>query len=238
MNANWLLGALSPACQDFLAPRLMTKPINSGEVLYEAGAPLQNLIFPLDGLVSLQLQIKDGRLVENISLGRDGVLGGQYLIGETRLPSNAVTVISGRASWLPIPDFIEAMQLFPCVKPAIFACMARMMRRLMQGVACANVHSATQRISTWLLHTDDRVEAESFDLTQRTLANIFGLRPATVSDACNGLLHTGAIHYSRGRLSIMDRTLLEAQACECYESVRLHTLAEAGPLVRPNRADE
>lgn len=234
MSANWLLDALSPHCQAFLADRLMTKQINSGEVLYEAGSPLQNLIFPLDGLVSLQLQISDGRLVENISLGRDGVLGGQYLIGETRLPTTAVTVIAGRASWLPIPDFLEAMERFPCVRPAIFACMARMMRRLMQGVACANVHSAAQRISTWLLHTDDRVQVDSFDLTQRTLANIFGLRAATVSEACNGLLNAGAIHYSRGHLSILDRSLLEAQACECYESVSLQTLVEAGPPLWQN----
>jgi CRP-like cAMP-binding protein len=196
-----------------------------------AGAPLQNLIFPVDGLVSLQLTVADGRLVENIALGRDGVLGAQVLIGETQLSSTAVTVISGHAGWLPIPDFLEAMENFPCVRPAVLACMARMMRRLMQGVACASVHSAVQRIATWLLHADDRLLGESFHLTQRTLADIFGLRPATVSDACNKLLSVGAIHYSRGKLEILDRPLLEAQACECYQAVCLHKLQQLTPAI-------
>jgi CRP-like cAMP-binding protein len=106
--------------------------------------------------------------------------------------------------------------------------MAQMMRRLMQSVTCAAVHSATQRVSTWLLHADDRVTGQSFDITQRTLADIFSLRPATVSDACNKLLSVGAIHYSRGTLSVLDRQLLEAQACECYDAVCLHRLEASG----------
>lgn len=232
METNWLLRSLSPACRDFLAGRLMTKPIHSGEVLFEAGAPLQNLIFPLDGLVSLQVALKEGRKTENISIGRDGVLGGQVLMGETHSSANGVAVISGRAAWLPIPAFQEAMEIFPCVQPAVFACMGRTIRRLMQSVACTNIHPAVRRIATWLLHADDRVLGESFGLTQRTLADILGLRTATVSEGCNRLLSAGAIHYSRGHLSILDRDILEAQACECYQAVRLNALQQTGvPLV-------
>ena len=97
----------------------------------------------------------------------------------------------------------------------------RRAHQLMQAVACASVHSAIQRLSTWLLQADDRTHSDSFDITQRTLADVLGFRLATISESCNRLLGLGAIRYSRGTLSIVDRVLLEAQACECYEVVRL-----------------
>ena len=226
MDANSVLRGLSQGCRDFVADRVMIKPIHSGEILFEAGAPSQNVIFPLDGLVSLRLGLKDGRMVEHIALGRDGIVGGLSVIGETRAIATALTVISGSAAWLPMHDFHEAMETYPCVRPASLACMGHMMRRLMQSVACAAAHSATQRVATWLLHADDRVQGQSFDITQRTLADLFSLRPATVSEACNKLLSVGAIHYSRGNLSVLDRDLLEAQACECYEAVCLRNLEQ------------
>lgn len=226
MEENWILRSLSPDCRDFLADRVMIKPIHSGEILFEAGAPAHNVIFPLDGLVSLRLALKDGRLVEHIALGREGIVGGLLVVGQTRAIATALTVISGSAAWLPMPDFVEAMDVFPCVRPASLVCTAQMMRRLMQSVTCTAVHSATQRLATWLLHADDRVKGRSFDITQRTLADIFSLRPATVSDACNKLLSAEAIHYSRGNLSVLDRSLLEAQACECYDAVCLRKLEQ------------
>lgn len=207
----------------------MIKPIHSGEILFEAGAPAQNVIFPLDGLVSLRLALRDGRLVEHTAIGCDGIVGGLFIVGQAREICTAMTVISGAAAWLPMHDFTEAVKSFPCLGSAALTCMAHMMRRLMQSVACAAVHSATQRVSSWLLHADDRVHGDSFDITQRTLADIFSLRPATVSDACNKLLSAGAIHYSRGNLSVLDRGLLETQACECYEAVCLQTLEHLTP---------
>lgn len=222
-SGNMILDSLAPACRVFLEERMLTKAIGAGEVLYEPDAPLHNLIFPLNGLVSLQHMLKEGRVVERMSIGMDGVIGAEYLIGDMRSPCQAVTVISGRASWLPVKDFATAMEKFPCVQPALLAYVVRTLRRLMQAVACASVHSATQRIASWLLHADDRILGSKFDITQRTLADIFGLRLATVSDGCNRLFRADAIHYSRGTLNIVSRAALESQACECYEATRLRS---------------
>lgn len=220
-NGNLLLASVSPDCRAFLEERMLTKPIMSGEVLYEPDAPLLNLIFPHDGLISFQATLRDGRTVEKMTVGKEGFVGVAYLLGERRFPCHAVTVISGRASWVPVTDFGVAMEKFPCLRPSLSAYTMQMVKQLMQSVVCASVHSASQRIATWLLHADDRSQTSSFDLTQRTLANIFGLRLATVSDACSRLHGAGAIDHSRGVMAIANRTLLEAQACECYEAVRL-----------------
>jgi hypothetical protein len=94
----------------------------------------------------------------------------------------------------------------------------------MQIAACASLHNASQRLSTWLLQAGDRSHAMIFDITQRMLADILGFRLATISDGCSKLHDAGAISYSRGNLQIVDRSLLEKQACECYQALRLPNL--------------
>ncbi len=43
----------------------------------------------------------------------------------------------------------------------------------------------------------------------------------TVSSLASELKADGVIDYQRGRIEIRDRDVLEALACECYETVRL-----------------
>lgn len=223
-ESNRLLEALPPECRDFLGGCLLSKPITVGEVLLDVGNPLHSVIFPVDGLVSMRIPLADNRFVEAVSFGQDGVIGGQVLLGATHFPWRAITVISGRAAWLPVDSLIEAMDRFPAFEPVVKQCIARVISRATRGVVCASVHSAHQRIATWLRHAHDRVWGKPFDLTQSTLAEILGLRPATVSEACSRLLAISAIDYSRGRLRILDPDLLESECCECYEAVSLSKL--------------
>ena len=230
MYDNWLLDDLIPECHEFLADRVMIKDIAAGEVLFEAHAPILNIIFPIDGIVSIQTRTADGQTVENFSMGRDGGIGVYYMLGLKRLPSFAVTAISGRACWIPVSTLEEAISRFPCVRPALSACMVRVFRRMAQSVVCASCHSASQRIATWLLHADDRLQRDRFDLTQRAFSSIFGLRASTISEAYNNLITSGSIQHSRGNLNIIDRELLKAHACECYEAVCMANLSKISIL--------
>ena len=219
-NGNEIISTLSAECRDFLDERSLTKPIISGEVLHEAEAPLHALIFPHEGLVSLQYKGQDGRTAEILAVGVEGAVGIEYMLGSDHSPFFSVTVISGRATWVPVGDVAEALERFSCVRPALQTYVNMRMRHLMQIAACASLHNASQRLSTWLLQAEDRSHAMIFDITQRMLADILGFRLATISDGCSKLLDAGAINYSRGRLQIVDRTVLENQACECYEALR------------------
>lgn len=52
---------------------------------------------------------------------------------------------------------------------------------LTQAVACNRAHSVEERMCKWLLMTHDRVNAESFPLTQEFLAMMLGVRRPTVN---------------------------------------------------------
>jgi hypothetical protein len=52
---------------------------------------------------------------------------------------------------------------------------------LAQNIACNRLHSAEERTARWLAQTHDRVGSESIQITQEFLAQMLGVRRATVS---------------------------------------------------------
>nr|WP_244441769.1 helix-turn-helix domain-containing protein [Rhizobium grahamii] len=90
----------------------------------------------------------------------------------------------------------------------------------METVACNSLHSAEQRVIRWLLTAHDSVSGDNFDLTQQVVAEVLGLRRATVSAICSQLQSDGLLEYSRGDVTIADRAGLEKRACECLHNIQ------------------
>lgn len=223
-HRNLILQMLRPAAQDFLRERLVTRQMSAGEVIYESGSPFFQAVFPHSGVISLMMEMEDGRIVEEASVGLEGFIGLQHIIGVRVAPWRAVVQIPGYASWLSTAELNMAIVQFACVKEAMMRYGISLLAQTMQAVACTKTHSAVQRVSRWLLHAADRVSGQKFALTQQALASILGLRRATVSDVCSHLQRMGALEYSRGVISILDRASLKAHACECYDRVRRETV--------------
>ena len=66
----------------------------------------------------------------------------------------------------------------------------------------------------------DRTAKDVVELTHQFLATMVGVHRATVTEALGGLAAAGLVRNGRGRIDILDRAGLEAQACECYGAVR------------------
>ena len=94
------------------------------------------------------------------------------------------------------------------------------MATMAQSALCNRVHEVEQRLARWLLTAADRMESERLDLTQEMLAGMLGSRRSTITLTASALQRRKIITYSRGKLTILDRTQLEAVACECYGLVR------------------
>jgi hypothetical protein len=49
---------------------------------------------------------------------------------------------------------------------------------------------------------------------------MLGVRREGITEAAGNLQRAGVIHYRRGHIAVLDRSGLEARACECYAAVR------------------
>ena len=69
----------------------------------------------------------------------------------------------------------------------------------------------------------DRLSSNKVTMTQELIANMLGVRREGVTEAAGKLQQLGAIKYSRGRITVLDRHQLETNCCECYAAVRRET---------------
>jgi hypothetical protein len=69
-------------------------------------------------------------------------------------------------------------------------------------------------------------------VTQELIANMLGVRREGVTEAAGKLQTAGLIHYSRGKISVLDRPKLEQRVCECYGVVKKSSTA-CSPINSP-----
>ena len=69
----------------------------------------------------------------------------------------------------------------------------------------------------------DRRTSNELTLTQERIAELMGVRRESVTVAATKLQVAGIIRYHHGRISIVERTGLEAHSCECYAIARRET---------------
>jgi CRP-like cAMP-binding protein len=91
--------------------------------------------------------------------------------------------------------------------------------QISQTAVCNRLHPLEKRLCRWLLLCHDRVNGSEILMTQEYIANMVGGRRESVTVAAGHLQDAGLIHYSRGRIKILDRKGLEAMVCECYKIV-------------------
>jgi len=92
--------------------------------------------------------------------------------------------------------------------------------QITQSAVCNHFHSSVQRLARWLLIANDLVERDTFYLTHEFISHMLGSPRTGVTMAAGVLQKTGLLSYTRGKITILDRSGLEEAACECYKIVR------------------
>jgi CRP-like cAMP-binding protein len=220
---NYVLSSIQPRAYTFFEEKTVTRELKTGDVIFEEGDPVTHVIFPHEGVISFVAEMADGRSVEKSSVGNEGFVGLTLMLGGGTALGRCVVQVPGSASWMSIEDLDVALERFECVRAIMLRYAKAHTVQLMESVACNSLHTAEQRVARWLLHAHDRVEGDTFYITQEGLANLLALRRATVNAICTTLMAAGAIAYHRGALTVIDSQVLKSYACECYD--RIHHAA-------------
>jgi CRP-like cAMP-binding protein len=217
---NRLLAALPKKEYDRLLPHLEDVSFTPKEVVYRAHGPIDYVCFPTDGVFSMIVIMEDGSSLEVATVGNEGMLGISAFLGGDRSHAQVVCQIPGRSLRMRLGPFQEEVQRCGPLHARVQQYAQVLLTQLGQSTACSHLHSVEKRMCRWLLMTHDRVRADELPLTQEFLAEMLGVRRATVTEVAGALQRGGLIRYQRGRVTILDRRGLEAASCECYRVVR------------------
>ena len=230
---NSLLAALPRKEYRLLLAGLEPVTLTFGKVLYEPGDPIRHVYFPDAALVSL-LTLADGHLALEVGLiGREGMLGIPLVLGHNVSSVRALVQGSGTAMRMASAQFRKEFRLSLPLQQELYRYTHTLMAQISQTAACNRFHVVETRLARWLLMTHDRVKSDQFRMTQEFLGHMLGVRRVGVTKAAQALQKRRLIHYSRGDITVLDRTGLEAAACQCYEVVKdMHDGAQAGHAMR------
>ncbi|HXC79661.1 MAG TPA: Crp/Fnr family transcriptional regulator [Candidatus Acidoferrum sp.] len=215
---NRILRALPPMERDTLLAQLRPTTLSAKTVIFEPGEAIDSVHFPLDGVISMLIPLSDG-IVEVASIGNEGIVGVPLMpagVGHVR----AVSPLGAQTLQMRAATFLAEIERLDTFRRLVERYLLALFAQISQAAACNRLHTNEQRLSRWLLMTQDRVGRDTFSVTQDVLAQMLGSRRGTVTLSAQLLQASGLIAYHRGRVTVVDRKGLESACCECYAALR------------------
>jgi CRP-like cAMP-binding protein len=219
-NQNHLLAALPTAEFERLAAHLEPVPLPLGEVLYEPGGQMLHAYFPTTAIVSLHYVMASGASAETAGVGNEGVVGISLFMGGDTTPSSAVVQTAGHGYRLESRLLKDEFKRGGPMQRLMLRYTQALMTQVTQTAVCNRHHSVEQQLCRWLLLTLDRVASRELVMTQELVASMLGVRREGITETAGKLKQAGLISYRRGHISVLERSGLEARACECYAVVK------------------
>lgn len=217
---NLLLESLPVAYRNSLLARLKPVSLPVRTVLYEPDEAPRYAHFVTSGIASIVSAMSTGASAEVGIWGSEGLVESFHLLGKAKIPTRCFIQMEATALRMPFKELQKEFQENDDLRDAVLQCVQSQGFILGQLAACNRLHEAEERLARWLLMVCDRVDSETYFLTQEFLGNMLGARRTTVTAAAGALQRKGLIKYTRGRIHITDSAGLESAACECYKTVR------------------
>lgn len=217
---NQILSSLPSDEWRRVEPLLTAVDLEQGEILYETDTPVEHVHFMDEGMISVVSIMHSGDSIEVGTIGNEGMAGHSLVLGVDRMPFRHIVQVAGRARRLPAAALTAALAEGGVLRQLLNRYNAAFNTQVMQGMACNGLHSVVQRCCRWLLTTQDRLGSRELRITHEFLAQMLGVRRASVTDVLRPLQTEGLIVARRGQVTIMDAEGLAASACECYGLIR------------------
>lgn len=220
LQQNGLLASVSVEARRYLAGVGTIVELPWGERIRQLDRKAEYVWFPISGMVSLTIPLEDGTTTEAGLVGREGVVGLSSLLDGCDPADEALVQLPGKAFRVDCTAFKKLMARDPSTMLAVLRCSHDLFALVAQTAVCNVRHELRQRLARWILLTHDRSDGGPLPLTQELLASMLGVQRNSVTVAAQNLQQQGAIHYTRGRLTVANRALLEQLCCECYAAVQ------------------
>ena len=219
-HQNYLLAALPYSELSLWEHELELVDLVLGQVLCEPGMKHNHVFFPITAIVSLIYITQEGTSSEIAVVGNDGVVGISVFMGGNATQNHAIVQSAGKGYRLRTQDAKNAVNRAGPLLNMLLRYTQAMIAQIAQTAVCNRHHTIDQQLCRRLLLGLDRLPADDLNMTQELLANLLGVRRESVTSSALKLQEAGVIHYCRGRITVLNRKLLEGRSCECYAIVK------------------
>ena len=219
---NRLLSTFAADARALIEPFGTLVDLEPGAVVHQRGAQVGASYFPIGPtMVSLSLDLSDGRTIEVASIGNGGAVGGIVSCGRAPAFARAKVLVPGPALRVPMEALEDAKMRSAHIRNLFCRFSDYLLAQVMQSVACNAYHSIDQRAARWLLTAQDRA-GDRIALTQDAFAGLLGVQRTTINAVIQQLQGVGLIGTRRGAIQILDRAGLKTRACECRGALEEH----------------
>ena len=190
------------------------------QVLHETGEVIKSGYFLNDGMASVLTVQPDGESVEVGLIGKEGFVGLPVIFGFKTSALRIITQGDGTAYRIDVGILRGLLPECPALEHQLQRYSMILGIQSTQLAACNRLHDVDERLARWLLMSHERIGSKTLPLTQEFLSQMLGTRRSTVSVAASLLQKAGMIAYTRGNVTILNKSKLEGAACDCYEIIR------------------
>ncbi|MBF0218757.1 MAG: Crp/Fnr family transcriptional regulator [Gammaproteobacteria bacterium] len=214
---NRLLAALSRNDRHQFLASCTSVELVLGDILAEPGEPINYVYFPTESFITLVTPAIDSRETLEVGLvGDEGMLGIALILGVEVSPLRALVQGAGLALRMDTASFRRELERSSVLQQELKCYLYVVLGQIAQTAVCSHFHLVEARLARCLLMTQDRVHSDSFHITHEFLAFMLGVRRVGVTKAASSLQQRKLIRYSRGNITILDRSKLETASCGCY----------------------
>jgi CRP-like cAMP-binding protein len=223
LTENRLLASLPQLEYSRLLPALKFVSLKKRVTLYHAGDTVRYCYFPLSGIISLLSTAAEGKTVEVGMCGNEGMIGVSVLLQTGVTPYDLVVQIDTEALQIAASVLKAEFNRNGKLNAVLLRYIYALLCQISQSSVCHHFHTVEQRLARWLLMTRDRLESNTFPLTQDFLAYMLGIPRTNITMTAGALQQAGIINYKRGVVHITDEKGLEEAACDCYLIIKKAT---------------
>jgi CRP-like cAMP-binding protein len=181
-----------------------------------AGQPMTHVYFPESCMISVVSTMGNGSCVEAGIIGSRGMSALPVFLDAPDHLLDSFVQVPGRAGRIPAEVFRRSAVTGTTLHSLSLHYASFFLEQVARSAACNALHRLEQRCARWLLLASDELGRPDFSLTHEYLAEMLGVRRASVTDVAAELSQRRLVEYSRGRVRIIDARGLAKAACECY----------------------
>jgi CRP-like cAMP-binding protein len=219
---NGLLGRLAHESFRHLLPSLTPVALQAQEILYKPEERISDIYFPDTAVLCILTIMEDGRSIEAATVGNEGASWVSASVGTPAMPCQTMVAVSGRAFKIPARRVEEELRQNGLFHDLVSEYAHALLISSLRTGACNALHTHSQRAARWMLTTLDRTSNERFCITQDFMASLLGCTRPTLNGILVDFEESGSLQNRRGSIEILDRSILQRSACECYGIIR-HT---------------